>query len=237
LPACATFPEDRLLFFAGLGAMPLIASLVATCFGPEREHAPPAALPKPTFALAGFWLVLHGAVAPMLLPYRSLTMYRYERALREAGSSLFSQLPPNVNRAIVVVNSENFYFAGMMGMTRAARAEPTTARMLTLAGTLEDITLTRLDDRRIEVRPKLGFLSRVFNQLYMRERLTRGTQMDLEGVSVTVSEIDQFGHPTAALFEFAKPLEDPGYLWVSWQHGRYAPFPIPAAGTSVVIRS
>jgi hypothetical protein len=238
LPACATFPEDRLLFFAGLGAMPLIARLAASCFGPEANASfeTTSSRGKPAVALAGAWLVLHGVVAPLLLPYRSLTMFRYERSLREAGQSLFASAPPEPGTAVVVVNSENFYFAGMIAMTRAARAEATTPRMLTLAGTLEDVTLTRVDPRRLEVRPKLGFLSRVFNQLFTRQRLTRGDQLDLHGVTVTVSEVDQWGRPTAAVFEFALPLEDAHYRWVSWRNGRYEPFSVPPPGSSIVVR-
>lgn len=236
LPACATFPEDRLLFFAGLGAMPLVATVIAACLGSAPgETADALRARRPALALSAAWLVLHSVVAPLALPYRSLTMFRYERAMRDAGTSLFSHFAPNPNRAVVVVNSENYYFAGMMSMTRAARAQPTPSRMLTLAGTLEEVTLTRMDARRIEVRPKLGFLSRVFNQLFTRDRLARGAQLDFEGVGVTVSEVDQWGRPTSAVFEFARPLEDPSYLWLSWQHGRYEPFTVPAPGASVVI--
>jgi hypothetical protein len=238
LPACSTFPEDRLLFFAGLGAMPLIARLVATCFGPHSDDASgqKTVLGKPAFIVAGVWVVLHGVVAPLLLPYRSLTMFRYERSLREAGASLFADANSDPGRAVVVVNSEDFYFAGMIPMTRAARAEPTAIRMLTLAGTLDDVRLTRLDARRLEVRPKLGFLSRVFNRIYTRQWLTRGDQIDLNGVTVTVSEVDQWGRPTAAVFEFAQQLEDPHYRWVSWKNGRYEPFSPPLPGASVVVR-
>jgi hypothetical protein len=238
LPACATFPEDRLLFFAGLGAMPLIARLVASCFGPEASASRESATTrrKPALVLASAWLVLHGVVAPLLLPYRSLTMFRYERSLREAGNSLFESTPLDPGSAIVAVNSENFYFAGMIAMTRAARAEATAARMLTLAGTLEDVTLTRMDAKRLEVRPKLGFLSRVFNQLFTRQRSTRGDQLDLQGVVVTISEVDQWGRPTAAIFEFALPLEDSHYRWVSWRNGRYELFTVPPPGSSIVVR-
>lgn len=238
LPACSAFPEDRLLFFAGIGAMPLVARLVAMCFGPREAAAagPSIILGKPAFVVAGIWVVVHGVAAPLLLPYRSLAMFRYERSLREASASLFATAPADSGSALVVVNSEDFYFAGMMPMTRAARAEPTAARMLTLAGTLEDVKLTRLDARRLEVRPKLGFLSRVFNRIYTRQRLTRGDQLDLQGVTVTVSEVDQWGRPTAAVFEFALQLEDSRYRWVSWRNGRYEPFSPPLPGASVVVR-
>jgi hypothetical protein len=238
LPACSTFPEDRLLFFAGIGAMPLVAGLVAACFGPHADGntEPRIVLKKPAFVVAGVWMVLHGVVAPLLLPYRSLAMFRYERSLRDAGTSLFASSAPNPGNAVVVVNSEDFYFAGMMWETRATRAETTAERVLTLAGTLEDVTLTRLDARRLEVRPRLGFLSRVFNRIYTRQRLMRGDQIDLHGVTITVSEVDQWGRPMAAVFEFALQLEDAHYRWVSWQNGRYEPFSPPLPGTSVVVR-
>lgn len=235
LPACTTFPEDRLLFFAGLGAMPLVAMLVAACFGARADGVP---RPRPTVAaraLAAGFIGIHGLVAPLSLPYRSLAMFRYERTMREASTSLYAPDRTRLEGPLVLVNGEDYYFTGMMAMTRFARAEPTTRRMLTLAGTLEDVRLTRKDERRLEVRPKFGFLSRVFNRLYTRERVLRGTRIDLGSVRVTVSDVDARGQPTAALFEFPSPLEDPAYDWVIWQKGRYEHFSLPPPGASVVV--
>ena len=229
-PACATFCEDRLLLFAGVGAMPLVAETLATLLGGAER---PPTRRRSTAILAIAWALVHGVVAPLALPYRSLHMARYDRQLQEAGRSLFS-LVKNPEESLIVVNAEDFYFAGMIPLTRVARGELNVARIVTLAGTPEDVDLRRIDEKRLEVRPRDGFLSRVFNRIYRGRAhpIPRGRTVDLLGVQITVSEVNQWGEPLAAVFEFALPLEHPRYRWVVWRGGRYEPFTPPGVGAS-----
>jgi hypothetical protein len=234
-PACATFPEDRLLLLAGVGAFPLIATFVGGLVEPALL---PDARRRPGRVLAAAFVAIHGVAAPLLLPWRSLHMYRYDREIAAAGGSAFSTVTGAPGEALIIVNAENFYFASMMPITRIAQRKPTVGRMLTLAGTLDDVTLRRLDDRRIEVTPKYGFFSRVFNRIYRSRAVPfkRGSKIDLLGVEVTVSEVNQWGEPTSAIFAFALPLEHPRYRWISWRNGRYEPFVPPAPGDTAVVR-
>ncbi len=233
-PACATFPEDRLLFACGIGAFPLIAIFLAE----TARAAASREVSKPRLALAGAWILLHAVVAPLLLPYRSLHMYRYDRAIEAAGDSAFATIRDPKRQSLIVVNAENYYFIGMMPLIRLSRGQPITPRMVALAGSLDPVTLTRIDDRRIEVTPKDGFLSREFDRIYRsRERpFTRGSLVDLLGVKITVTEVNQWGDPMSAIFDFALPLENPRYQWVVWEKGRYEPFVLPKIGSSVVVK-
>ena len=185
-PACATFPEDRLLFIAGIGAFPLVAAFLASVFAPDgMEHSPRIA----TSALAGTWLLLHAVAAPLLLPYRSLHMFRYDRAVAEAGDTAFSHVEKPSTQSLILVNGQDFYFTGMMSFIRVARGRTITPRMVTLAGTLEDVSIRRLDERRLLVTPKFGFESRVFDRIYRSREapFRRMSTVQLGGVDVTVS--------------------------------------------------
>ncbi|HEX4338975.1 MAG TPA: hypothetical protein VH062_23875 [Polyangiaceae bacterium] len=233
-PACATFPEDRLLLIAGVGAFPFLALLVVSLF--ERARRDPAR-ERGTRLVAVALLTLHAFVGPALLPSRSLHMQRYDARVRAAGQSAYALSRGAPTDALFVVNGEDFYFTGMMAITRVARGERTTLRMMTLAGTLEPMTIRRLDDRRLEVRPRDGFVSRVFDRLY-RSRSTpfrRGSTLDLTGIDVTIAEVNQWGEPVAAVFAFALPLDSPVYHWVVWKGDRYEPFELPKIGASAVI--
>jgi hypothetical protein len=233
-PACATFAEDRLLLFAGLGAMPLVALVIASLF----EDAPwTLERPGSSKALGVAWLGLHLVLAPLLLPYRSLHMYRYQHELDHADASLFSHVNFGANQALIVVNGRDDYFAGVLPLLRAARGLPDVGRLITLSGSLDDVEIRRLDDRRIWVRPKYGFYSRVFNRLYRgRDNpLARKSVVELAGVNVIVDDVDQWGEPTAVVFEFQYPLENPSYKWVVWHDDRYDTFVPPKVGTSVTV--
>jgi hypothetical protein len=232
-PACAAFPEDRLLFFAGIGAMPLIAMFLSRAFGGALRLADLSRAPVVVALALG---ALHLAVAPALLPYRTLYMYRYDRQLEQAADSLFRH-PLSKSEFLVVVNAEDFYFAGMMPLVRVAQERPPVGRMLTLAGTLDEVDLSRLDDRTLRVAPKGGFLSRVLNQIYRSRShpMPRGSHVDLLGIDVAVSEVDQWGEPSEATFRFAYDLDDPRLKWVVWRDGAYHRFEPPKVGSSVIV--
>lgn len=233
-PACATFPEDRLLLLAGVGAFPFIVLLV------ERIAERAARLEKLPFAerlVAVSLASVHGFLGPALLPGRSLHMRRYDTRVQSAGRSAFD-IPDDAHPDVLfVLNGEDFYFTGMMGITRVARRERTTPRMLTLAGTLEPVAVRRLDEQRLEVRPRNGFVSRTFDRLYFSSTkpFRRGVTLHLAGIDITIEEVNQWGEPTAAIFTFAYPLEAAAYRWVVWKHDHYERFVLPKVGDTAVI--
>jgi hypothetical protein len=232
-PACATFPEDRLLLFAGIGAFPLIGLLL-------RELGTAAALAgrrRTAEGLAAVFTGVHALAAPVLLPYRSLQMFHYDREIAEAGETAFSHVAKAPGDALIVVNGQNYYFVGMTALTRLSRGQQTIRRMLTLAGTLDDVTLRRIDPFRIEVTPKDGFYSRVFNRIFRGrdDRFERGATVDLRGVTVTVTEVNQWGEPVRAVFDFQFALENACYTWITWKNGHYVAFTPPPIGMTVVV--
>ena len=234
-PACATFPEDRLLFFAGLGAMPLVAVFLVQCFDAATELW---SWPRLAKALGVFFVAVHALAAPLFLPFRSLYMHRYDARIEAAGDKLFRHVREPSKDSLIVVNGEDFYFLGMLPLTRVARNERTVGRMLSLAGTLDDVEMRRLNDTTLEVRPRDGFLSRVFNRIYrgLSQPMRRGSQVNLLGVDITVTEVNQWSEPLAARFEFALPLEDKRFVWVAWKDDDFIPFRVPKVGETVVVR-
>lgn len=233
-PACATFPEDRLLLLAGVGAFPFVVLLVASIADRAMRSQ------KLTFTerlTAVTLATVHGFLGPALLPGRSLHMRRYDARVQAAGRSAYSFAKGRQGDLLFVVNGEDFYFTGMMAISRVARGEPTTVRTLTLAGTLEPTTITRIDPQRLEVRPRGGFVSRTFDRLYFSHNtaLRRGATVDLAGIDATIMEVNQWGEPTAAIFTFALPLDAPVYHWVVWKHDRYERFVLPKVGDTAVI--
>jgi hypothetical protein len=73
LPACATVPSDRLLLLTGLGGMGLVAQFIASLARVERDGA--IAPTNPTWrrlawVTAAIFVLVHGIVAPIMLPLR-----------------------------------------------------------------------------------------------------------------------------------------------------------------------
>lgn len=164
-------------------------------------------------------------------------MFRYEQALHVVGDSAFALGARTKEEALILVNAEDYYFAGMMGVTHVARAAPILGRVLTLAGTLGEIVIHRPTEQSLEVRPKHGFLSRPLNRIYRSRTapFARGARVNLIGVDVTVTEVTEWGEPVEAVFTFALPLEQPHYQWAVWKNGRYVPFSLPPVGATIVV--
>lgn len=233
-PACATFPEDRLLLVAGVGAFPLIGLLVREVLA---GAATVAGRRRAAEALAAAFVGVHALAAPVLLPFRSLQMFRYDREIAAAGESAFSHVAKTPEDSLIVVNGHNYYFVGMTALTRLSRGQQTIHRMVPLAGTLDDVKLRRIDPFRIEVTPQDGFYSRAFNRIFRGrgDPFERGATVDLRGVTVRVTEVSQWGEPLRAVFDFEQPLEDRRYTWIAWKNGRYEAFAPPPIGTTVVV--
>jgi hypothetical protein len=230
-PACATFPEDRLLLLTGVGGMGLVASFFSWL---EREQRPGRAAGM----VAGMFALVHGLLAPALLPWRTLSMRRYEARLVRARHSLYL-LPINPVQHLVVLNAPDYYFATMMQLTRVAQAKPVTVRTLWIAGTLGPISIRRLSARSVLVRPASGFLSRTLDRLYRgaAHPMHAGQTFHLGRTTIRVTRTTPAGLPLGAVFTFPWRLEDPHLVWAEWHNGRYQRGVMPAVGRSVVLNA
>jgi hypothetical protein len=235
-PACAAFPEDRLLFFVGLGAMPVLATFLARAFSRDL-----AAWPRPRLARYGALglAAVHVVIAPVLLPYRTLYMHRYDGEMRRDGAALFQHVVDPATDTLILVNAQDLYFASMLPLSRSARGEPIVGRMITLAGTRGPVRITRTDARTLHVQPEGGFMTRVLNRIFRGrdDPFAYGAPAGLPGIDIRVVEVDPWGEALEATFTFDHPLESPSYRWVTWTGTRYAVFTLPKVGETLVIRS
>jgi hypothetical protein len=222
LPACATFPADRLLWFAGVGAMGLCAQLLS--------HARPRLADR---AVAALLIALHLVAAPPLLALRARSMVTAERPLARANDSL-PRTPDVSARTFVLINPPADPFAGYVVLTRAARGEPRPARLRWLATGAAGVTLERVDERTLRVRPLHGFLEHATERMLRRRPFTVGEKVSLAGMTVEVTRVGADGRAAEALVRFALPLEDPSLYFTVWQHG-YRPFAPPPVGAAVTL--
>jgi hypothetical protein len=237
-PACATFPMDRLLVFAGVGAMAVVA-LVFT----ERLEGGPLAAPRAgrTFATIAVSLLflLHLVLAPLLLPLRVLTV----GLMAGMGARLEASIPADEavrGRTLVILSSAAEMTTFPPWMQRRVRGVPAPRRMRVLATCFHELRVSRLDARTLRVRPGRGFLD---NELLRMVRgLSRpfraGDEVLLSDMRVLVREVTTDGRPAEADFVFALPLEDPSLLWTRLQAGgALVPWAPPAVGESFVLPS
>jgi len=226
-PICATFPMDRLLVFVGVGAMALIASLLARALdgaGPARHR----------LALRGAAVVLvgaHLAVAPVLLPLRSLTV----RALHTGAARAAEAIPDDetVSRTtVVVVRAPADGSVAYTLAERAALGVPRPQRMRLLASGPGSVLVSRLDDHTLRVRPGRGFCSTEGERMLrgLSRPFRSGDEVTLPDLHVVVTEVGAQGRAAEAVFRFDRPLDDPSLLWLTWEGGTLVPYSLPPVG-------
>ncbi len=257
LPACATFPDDRLLFFAGFGGMGLVAKFIAGVWQ-GADWMPQTRLRRlPLRTMCWALVAFHLVLAPLGLLTSSAKVKILGNAIERAAASLPSD-PAVTDKVVVLVNAPSAFVSVYGPLIQAMKGRPVPRRSITLGSGIYPITVTRPEANALNLRPEGGFLAlpgspqpgreasqpafdpRYFQQtvdylyrdatpLHVGERIAYG------GTTVEVVEVTDGGRPVEVSFRFDVILEDPSLVWLRWDDGVYAPFVLPRVGESVVL--
>jgi hypothetical protein len=255
LPACSTFPHDRLLFLVGLGGAGLLAQLLAG-LADRAEWLPRArAWRAPAFAAGTVLSVLNLVLAPLALAHGSADLRTLGRLIEPAATSLPAD-PSIRDRAALIVQTPTAFFCAFGPLMQLAAGHPTPQRMLVLGSSIHAITIERPENDTLLVRPDGGYLlppgrplpgtaqpdfdprylMPLFDLLYRDATPMRlGERIELTGVTVEVTALMADGRPAEARFHFDRALEDPSLLWLRWRDGVYVPFVPPPVGARVTL--
>lgn len=226
VPSAATFPHDRLLLAPTVGAMALLSHLMLEARGPSRWRRR---------LVAGF-AVLHLAVSPVLLAYRSANVSHLSRLLERANATLPGGLEPS-SQTWILINPPLVPFAAYLPLYREAAHQPRPRRWLWLSTGVSELRIERLDENTLSVRPELGYWTDP-TQLLLRSTskpLRRGEKVTLDDATFEVTALTADGRPAEVVVRFARELRDRHLVFLRWQEHGYAPFAIPAVGEAVVL--
>ena len=232
IPACATFPNDRLLVLTGIGGAVLVAQVLtavwtsgAGWFGPSRS--------RPVLVLAVAWTLTHAVIAPVLLPARSLVFMFLERTIAGASDSLPTD-QVFTSQQLVIVNAPDPFLSVYALVRRASLAGPVPASVRVLSMTDAAVAVTRADARTLILDLESGMMRRPVDVM-LRSRNLRfrvGDVVALEGFTAEILAVDSDG-PRQVRFRFARSLDDPALRWVAWRGRRYESFALPLVGETV----
>jgi hypothetical protein len=233
VPVCATFPMDRLLTFVGLGASGLLAQFWWFVFGGKAAPERTGALRR---ALAWFLIIAHAILAPLVLPFRAA----HPLGPQWVEHRFSIQTPPDPSlegKTLVIVNAPSTPHAHYMMLHWDLAGLPVPKTIRVLAPAVPGVTIRRLDDRTLAIRPREGYLRWVIDQVFRtgRHPLELGEQVRLTGLTVTITGLTADGRPAEASFRFDVPLESPSLVWLCFRRGRFEPFTPPVIGEQTKI--
>jgi len=233
VPMTATFPMNRLLLFAGIGAFGLIAVLV--------EHAGLLGEPAGRGRTGDRWiarilLLLHVPVAAILLVLAVILLPIFNLVFT-AGAASAPRDAALTGQSLIFVNGQDLPCAYTILIRQLSDAEPAPRRVAILAPLMTRSSVVREDDHTIVIDAEDGWLEYPFDRLMrtMESPFAAGDRIETSLFTAEVRRITDDGRPATVAFRFRDPLEQTGHRWVWWQHGRLVDFPMPPRGGAVEI--
>lgn len=235
VPVVATYPQNRLLFFVGLGSMGVLARLV------QQLALAPASLPAsrwwrlPALGALGLLLVTHLLLAPVAVPWAIGFDRQVSARMLRAIASVPSD-PAIARQELILVNPPDFvYTVGAIDAVKRVAGEPTARRVRALAAAPTAMEITRRSPRSLRVRLDDGLFNVPMTRYYRaaERRFAVGQRTTLSGLSVEITGLNAAGDPDELLFRFAEPLESPALRWLAWRDGVYVPWQPPSLGETV----
>lgn len=235
LPACATWPGDRNLLFAGLGGFGLVAQLLSA----SREH-----LARPARMLgglvAGIFIFLHLVVAPLLLPLRGYAMGAMLHDYTDRAIASFPGDAELKGKSVVVVYAPDSVISNTVIASRMneKRDLPETFRVL-MPAVEGSITVRRADDHTLSMIMSAGHLHEPTSILFRdpkRYPVHVGDRFVVTGMVAEIVTMMPDGQlPERIDFRFDKPLDDPSFTWVFWDKRQYSLLSLPRVGEERVL--
>ncbi len=192
----------------------------------------------PAVTLGWSFVVIHLVIAPLALPFRAA--HPTAPKVIEERFYVRAALPPSVaDQTVVIVNAPSPLHAGLLPLLRTLDGLPVPRHTRVLAPALPRVTVRRLDDRTLSIRPERGYLSWILDQLFRgkHQPLALGQKVVLTGMTVEITALTDDGRPAEATFRFDRPLEDASLYWLCYRDKGFEPFTPPAVGESVELRA
>lgn len=232
IPCASTYPNERLLYFTGIGGAWLVARAIYLLDEAATNHRRRRTLSRLFLSAV---LLRHVAASTVGLPLRAL-MPGLGAALQ---AHCMASLPDDValsEQTLVVLNvPHEFLSAPVLVHRRLSDGGYTPQRVRTLGATGEAVRIHRADDRTLELSPAAPYLSRRVDALAWSPADPRGVGywVDLGDVRIDVTAATLDHRPTRVRARFSSSLEDARWRIVAWQVDGYREVTLPAVGATL----
>ncbi|WP_437321822.1 hypothetical protein [Sorangium sp. So ce385] len=224
------FPGSRVLMLPNLGIAPLLAVLILRGLRPASS---PGRAPWARRAGAGFFAVVHVALAPPMFLLATLSNTDAARKLEQVARTAEIGAPPR-KRVFLAASSDPM--ASIYPQAVLALESPEAFSCWSMLSTAKaPHRLTRTGPSSFTLAP-LGrtMLVGAFETLYRAPSapLPPGYEVRQCGATIRVAEVED-GRPSRIEVDLGAPLEDPGLVLLAWRDGGLRRVALPAIGEAV----
>lgn len=223
VPVAASFPSDRLLILVNVGAMALVARLLAALWGrflSEQRLGGFAGACSGTFGV--LLCAVHGLLAPLLLPQRAHQVQELGRAMGHAFAVL--DAVENLDqKTLIVLGAPADFFVSYLQVERAARDVPRPEHVYWLTNPEARLELRVRGDRTLSLTREGGFFVSPAESLYRRRSaaLAVNAEVSLPELTARVSGLDASGASSRVELSFDAPLTHPRFVYLALRGRAY----------------
>lgn len=213
---CSSLPANRLLFFAGFGGFAVLAAYLLDVN--ERSW-----IKRPL-------CFVHLYLAATLLPVMSYSPRLY-------GDIEPAILSAPIKPTVVIVSAPSAFHADFFSLIRTRYGGVAPDRVWYLGAGLSPMTVYRANENTLVVDAPDGYISG-FDAVFrgMAHPMMEGETMNLNGLQVTVQELNRDGRPSTVIFEFDEPLHSREYQWLVWESNHLIEWQVPEIGQKIELR-
>jgi hypothetical protein len=251
LPLTAAPPNERLLTIAGIAWWMLTAHLLwALAFvsrGNLRSRDSLSVLAKfglPALAARVGAIVLllaiavpHFIIAPFALAI-GCSRFAAESA-PDSHAAVLGNSPSLAATDVVIVNSRDAIQAALIPASRLARGLRAPRHNHVLGAAIDEVEVTRTDQRTFELYSPPGYLLDLFARFWRGSSATmsQGERVFVTGYTAHVLRVTPDGRPLRVRFTFDRPLEDASLRFLYWNGSRFDDFHFSPLGQRRIIRA
>lgn len=236
LPVCSTIPGERLLCLTGIGAFGLVAQFILFVKGQTKNST--GFLVRFRRWTAGFLIVAHVVVAPLSLPFSSLSLLVLQGGISRGIAKVPDDAPVEAQSLVFLNAPVDIYTPDMITM-RVSLGGHVPGRMWTLTAGPGHVRATREDERTLLVENEEGFFGYPVGVLYRGPSVPYqvGERGGAGSFTGEVLRLAASGLPAAIRFRFDTSLDDPSLRWYSYTVSGLGAWAPPAIGAAVEIYS
>ena len=233
LPGVASIPGDRVLFLPNLALAPALA-VVLLYAGTKTEGA---LLVLVSRIGVGFFALVHVVLAPLLFLFGAQNLASTSHAAIAAGSQ--AEIPVRANLSVVGIGLSDplvgMYLSSLLYIAPRPEPRPRAVQLLTMSA--HDHTVTRSDERTLDVAIQGGtLLEGALDYLFRppSKPLHIGDTLPIGAWSIRILD-ETGGRPSRFSVTFDRSVDDPTLAFVIWKNKALRALAPPKIGEQVLV--
>lgn len=226
VPLGTTLPQDRLVFFVGLGVSGVLALIVHDRLRAEST--------QPKRGARALW-VMHGLAQPLL--FVPVLFGNMNQVMGGGARELDRALPRRADAHVVLLNGPSHLPVHFQRRMRLFRGETELPEVDMLYAGAGEAIVRRVDEHTLELSVERGWVASTIGALtrdLRRDPFHVGQVLERPRMRVVVLAVDERSAPQRVRFELRPAAGKPRFFY-AWRGRRVAPVELPPIGHSLVL--